>query len=71
MPSVRDELCNGAVIELVNGYDSAHNILHSLFPERSVEDWKALGHKIAMQAKRLSSKNKSKLVCIWFRQLVQ
>ena len=33
MPSVRDELCYGAVIELVNVYDSAHNILHGLFPE--------------------------------------
>ena len=33
MPSVRDELCYGAVTELVNVYDSAHNILHCLFPE--------------------------------------
>ena len=33
MPSGRDELCHGAVIELVNVYDSAHNILHCLFPE--------------------------------------
>ena len=57
MPSVRYELCYGAVIELVNVYDRAHNILHCLFPETSVQDWKALGHKVAMQAKRLRCNN--------------
>ena len=66
MPSVRDELCHGAVIELVNVYDSAHNILHCLFPEKSAHDWKAFGHKIAMQAKRLRTKRKTKLgVYLW------
>ena len=37
-----------------------------LFPEKSAHDWKAFGHKIAMQAKRLRTKHKTKLgVYLW------
>lgn len=61
MPPVRDDMCHGAVIELVNVYGSAHQILHTLFPDKSVEDLKALCHKIVIQAKRLGKKNKTKL----------
>ena len=59
MPSVRHDLCQGAVVELVEVYGSAHNILHCLFPDMSAQDWKATGHKVTTQAKRLKAKKQN------------
>ena len=61
MPSVRLDICHGAVVELVQVYGNAHNILHCLFPDMSTQDWKAIGHKVTMQTKRLKAKNNTKL----------
>ena len=47
------ELCNGAIVELVEEYDTVLEILHCLFPDISTQDWKAIVHKIHTQAKGL------------------
>ena len=63
MSADKSELCNGAIVELVEVYDSVFEILHCLYPDISTQDWKATVHKINTQAKRLrvKSKNKRKL----------
>ena len=51
--SDKSELCNGAIVELVEVYDTVFEILHCLYPDISTQDWKAIVHKINTQAKRL------------------
>ena len=49
-------------------YGSAHNILHCLFPDMSAQDWKATGHKVTTQAKRLKAKKQNKTRGIFGRE---
>ena len=59
MPSVRVELSHGAVGEIADMYSCAHDLLNTLFPDNSAEEWKLVVKKT--QAKRLRSKQKAKL----------
>ena len=39
MPSVRVELSHGAVGEIADMYSCAHDLLNTLFPDNSAEEW--------------------------------
>ena len=61
MPYVRLDLSHGAVGEIADMYSCAHDLLNALFLDKAAEEWKDVLKKTTTQAKRLSSKQKTKL----------
>ena len=61
IPSVRGDLCQGAILELAEVYVPSHDVLHCLFPDMSADDSQVLVNKIRVQKTRLKSRNITKL----------